>query len=72
MATKAERDARLDDLAKATREWATNERTRLKKQVTFSKQLLRGRTGSERLNNASVTTANALLVDEINQYLAGT
>lgn len=71
MATKAERDARLDALVKATSEWAAGERARLKKQVALSKRLLKGRTGSERLNNASVTTANELLVVEIDQFLTG-
>lgn len=71
MASKQERDARLDELATATTEWANSERTRLKKQVTLSKRMLKGRTGAERLNNTSVTTANVLLVDEIQQYLAG-
>lgn len=72
MATQEERNARLDELATATKEWATSERARLNKQVTLSKRMLKGRTGAERLNNTSVTTANVLLVDEINQYLAGT
>ena len=71
MASKEERDARLDALATATSEWANNERIRLKKQVALAKQMLKGRTGSERLNNASVVTANELLVDEIDQFLTG-
>jgi len=72
VATKKERDARLDSLAAATSAWATSERARLKKQVELSKRLLKGRTGAERLNAASVTTATELLVDEVGQYLSGT
>lgn len=71
MASKAERDARLDELEAATKEWATNERKRLKAQVALSKKILRGRTGSERLNNTTVKAANELLVDEIDEYLTG-
>lgn len=71
MATKEERDARLDALQTATTEWAKAERKRLKDQVAFGKRLLKGRTGSERLNNASVTTAQELLVDEIDTFLSG-
>ena len=71
MATKKERDARLDSMGTATTEWATAERKRLKDQVALGKRLLKGRTGSERLNNASVTTAQELLVDEIDTFLTG-
>ncbi len=71
MATKEERDARLDALAAATTEWATAERQRLQDQADFGKRLLKGRTGSERLNNTSVTMAQELLVDEIDTFLTG-
>ena len=71
MASKEERDARLDALASAATAWASEERTRLQKQVASSKRLLKGRTGAERLNNASVVTANDLLIEEIDQYLTG-
>lgn len=71
MATQEERNARLQQLATATREWATKRRTYLQKQVALGKALLKGRTGSERLNNASVQTATGLVVDEIEQFLTG-
>ena len=71
MASQAERNARLDKLGAATTEWATQRRTYLKKQVAFSKRLLQGRTGSERLNQASVESATALTVDQINSFLTG-
>jgi len=71
VATKEERDARLDAMGTATTEWATAERKRLNEQVAFGKRLLKGRTGSERLNNSSVTTAQELLVDEIDTFLTG-
>jgi hypothetical protein len=71
VASEEERNARLDDLATKTREWAEKERESLKKQASFAKRLLKGRTGAERLNNASVTTAQDYLVAEIDQFLSG-
>lgn len=71
MATQEERNARLDVLAAAVKAWAKKERERLQEQATFAKKLLQGRTGAERLNNASTTTASQLLVDEIDQFLTG-
>jgi len=71
MATKQERDARLDTLQSAITDWATKRRKYLKDQVALSKKLLRGRTGSERLNQASIDFASDLLVTEINDFLTG-
>lgn len=71
MASKEERDARLDELSTATQQWAAKKRARLQAQVTFGKRLLKGRTGSERLNDKSVQTASNLLVEEIGQFLSG-
>lgn len=66
-----ERNARLDALGTAVTDWATQRRDYLKKQVAFSKRLLKGRTGSERLNQASIESATALTVDQINSFLTG-
>lgn len=71
MASQADRNARLDALGTAVTQWATQRRTYLKNQVAFSKRLLQGRTGSERLNQASVESATALTVDQINDFLTG-
>jgi hypothetical protein len=71
MATKTERDARLDALGTAISTWASNRRKQLKQQVAFGKRLLKGRTGSERLAQASVESASDLTVDEINDFLTG-
>jgi len=71
VATKEERDARLDELAQATRDWATKERDRLNNQVALGKRILKGRTGSERLAQASVASASDLTEDEINAFLTG-
>jgi hypothetical protein len=71
MATKEERDARLDELAKATKKWAEEETKRLTNQVALGKRILKGRTGSERLTSASVQSVSNLVVDEINSFLTG-
>lgn len=71
MASKAERDARLDALAQATKDWATRRREYLKNQVAFAKRVLKGRTGSERLAQATVKATTDLVVDEIDQFLRG-
>lgn len=70
-ASKEERNARLDALGTAISAWATARRNYLNQQVTFSKRVLKGRTGSERLNQASVESATALTVAQINDYLTG-
>ena len=65
------RNDRLDDLKTATEAWATKETKRLNDQVTFGKRVLKGRTGSERLVQASVTSAKELVVDQLNDFLTG-
>lgn len=71
MATQAERNARLDALAAATKEWATAERTRLQNQAALAKKMLKGRLGSERLNNTTSKAATSYLADEVDKYLTG-
>ena len=65
------RDQRLDKLADAVNSWADKKKERLEKESTLLKAILKGRTGSERLNNVTVQSANDLAVDEINDFLAG-
>jgi hypothetical protein len=71
MATQAERNARLDKLKSAVDAWADKEEQRLTKESALLKKILKGRTGSERLNNVSVESASDLLVDELDQFLTG-
>jgi hypothetical protein len=71
VATQEERNARLDKLKTAVNDWADKEEERLTKEATLLKKILRGREGSERLNNASVESASDLLVDELDQFLTG-
>lgn len=68
---KAKRDARLDALGKAVDSWADKRIKRLKAESALLKKILKGRTGAERLNNASVEAASALQVDELTQFLTG-
>jgi hypothetical protein len=69
--SKEERDARLDALAEATKTWAVKKKADLTAQVTLCKKILKGRTGSDRLANASVTSVSSLVVDQINDFLTG-
>jgi hypothetical protein len=65
------RDARLDELKKATVEWADKEKKRLEDEATFLKSILKGRTGAGRLTNQNVADSSKLVVDEIAQFLTG-
>lgn len=71
MPDKQKRDARLDNLEKAVDEWADKRIARLKKEAVLLKKIMKGRTGAERLNAASVDAASALQVDELSQFLTG-
>jgi hypothetical protein len=71
MATKAERDARIDELVKATDAWEKKRVEELTARVASSKRILKGRTGAERINSALITKGEALLVDEIDTFLVG-
>lgn len=68
---KKARDARLDALKSAAQSWAKSETQRLKDQVALSKRMLKGRTGSERLAQATTKAVSDLTVDEINTFLQG-
>ncbi len=69
--TTEERDARLDVLSTAVEQWAENQKQRLNAQVALGKRILKGRTGSERLAQASVQSVSDLAVDQINDFLTG-
>lgn len=68
---QTERDARLDELKKATTEWAEKEEKRLKDEAIFLKSILKGRTGAGRLANQNVADSSKLVVDEISKFLEG-
>lgn len=71
MATTAERNARLDELEKAVKQYATAQRRTLTHRVDVNKRILRGRTGSDRLAQASVQQSTGLVVDQIDEFLTG-
>ena len=61
----------LDELKTATDEWFAAEEKRITDEVTFVKSVLRGRTGSERLNRSNTTEARILILDDIQSFLSG-
>lgn len=65
----AARNARLDALVAATTAWADKQTKQLQDRVAISKRILKGRTGSERLAQASVQAASSLVVNEIDEFL---
>jgi len=65
----AARNKRLDALGTAVTFWADNKRNDINSRVASSKKILKGRTGSERLAQASVQAASALVADSINDFL---
>jgi len=66
----AARNARLDALETATKAWAASTKKRYQSQVAISKAILRGRTGSDRLAEAGVQATSALVIQEIDDFLA--
>lgn len=66
---RKERNDRLDELTKSAKAWAEKRTKQLNDQVTFAKRVLTGRTGANRLQNESVSSATQLVVDEIDQFL---
>ena len=66
------RDQLLDELKSATDEWYKAEKKRIEDEVLFLKSVLRGRTGSDRLNRTNTTQAAVLVIDDITSFLAGT
>jgi hypothetical protein len=68
---QTERDARLDALKKAVKDWSTKEKKRLEDEVKFLKSVLKGRTGAGRLTNQNVADSSKFVVDEISQFLTG-
>ena len=65
----AERNARLDDLLDAAKQWGDTRKKQLTDAVILSKAVLRGRTGSERLAAATVDATAAKVVEAIDDFL---
>lgn len=70
MSDSTARDGRLDQLSQSAQDWADKQTKYLQNQVVLCKAILKGRTGQERLAQASVQAASALVVTSINDFLA--
>lgn len=70
--SQAERNAVLDELADAVKQWRDKRVLRLENQVDLAQKILKGRGGAQRLQNETTKQASALLVDEIEEFLTGT
>lgn len=71
MATITERNTRLDELENAVKQYASKQRAGLVRRVDVSKRILRGRTGADRLSQASVDQSAQLVVAQIDEFLTG-
>ena len=69
--TIAARNARLDALNSAVQAWGNSQTTALNNLVTSAETILKGRTGSERLAQATVDATSNLVVAQINDFLTG-
>ena len=69
--SRSARDSRLDELSSAVSLWATRRKKVLNDQTAFCKRLLNGRLGASRVSGSLNSTADNLLVDEIDQFLTG-
>jgi hypothetical protein len=67
--SKAERNARLDKLEKATTDWAEKRLKQYQDRIASNKAILKGRTGSERLAQANVQAGSDLVVSAISEFL---
>lgn len=67
---RARNDA-LDNLKQAVDDYYDHEHQRLVDETTFLKSVLRGRTGSERLQRSNTAEASAIVNSDITSYLAG-
>lgn len=70
MSTKADRDARLDQLISLTHSWSQQRQQELNNRVTQLQTMLKAR-GAGQLLDASSTAATGLVVTEINKFLSG-
>lgn len=68
--TKSERDANLDKLKSAVKEWGDKEKARLENEVKFMRAVLKGRTGSEKAGTQNLDTLQEILKLEIEDFIA--
>jgi hypothetical protein len=65
------RNNRLDQLSQAAQDWGKSQTDQLNNRVSSAKAILKGRTGSERLAQATVDATSSLVVAQINDFLTG-
>jgi hypothetical protein len=65
------RNNRLDQLSQAASDWGKSQTDSLNNRVSSAKAILKGRTGSERLAQATVDATSSLVVAQINDFLTG-
>lgn len=68
--TEIERNAHLEALQTAVDGWAETETTRLDNETLFLRAVLQGR-GASDIGTKNLAATSALLLGEINQFLAG-
>lgn len=65
------RNMRLDALSQSAQDWGKSQTDLLNNRVSSAKAILRGRTGAERLAQATVDATSSLVVAQINDFLTG-
>lgn len=60
---------KLDELERATQQWARAEKKRLEREVRVAKNILRLRTGAGRLQSGTVKRAAVLVADSVAELL---
>ena len=68
---KEHRDGLIDDLDTAIDEWYDKEKKDIEDEVLFLKSVLKGRTGSERLQRTNTEQTRILVLNDITTLLAG-
>jgi hypothetical protein len=67
--TREERDANLDALTSAVKEWGDKETARLENEVKFMRAVLKGRIGSEKAGTANLDSLSKLLQAEVDAFM---
>lgn len=67
--TRAERDARLETLKAAVKQWAQSEINRLDNETLFLKAVLQGRKGVTEAATLNLSTASDVVELEIDAYI---
>lgn len=71
MATKKERNARLDEFVQKVEQWSDVTQRRLQAEADQARRILKGRKGAESINSSATTAAQDLITAEFNELLTG-